>query len=83
MIQVTRLDGTEFFINAEFVQQVESRPDTHIVLVNGHSFIVTEPDHEVVDRIFKYRRRVSAGGAQAYLRVVDADAEQQRLQDRG
>lgn len=84
MIQVTRLDGTPFYVNAEFIQHVESRPDTHIVLVSGHSFIVKEPDAEVVERVFRYRRRIAApGGAQAYLRLVDADEDTRRAGDRG
>ena len=33
MIQVTRLDGSEFYVNAEFIITVESTPDTHIVMV--------------------------------------------------
>lgn len=60
MIQVTRLDGSEFYVNAEFIQSVESTPDTHIVLVNGYSYVVTETDAEVVERVLSYRRSVYA-----------------------
>lgn len=58
MIQVTRLDQSQFYLNAEYIQSVESTPDTHIVLVNGHSYVVTERDEEVVDRIMAYRRAI-------------------------
>ena len=58
MILVTRLDNSQLYLNAEFVQSVESTPDTHIVLINGHSYVVTEPDADVVDRIIAYRRLV-------------------------
>lgn len=74
MIRVTRLDQSEFYLNAEFIQSVESTPDTHIVLLNGHSYVVKESDHEVVDRILRYRRSVyGAGGpgAAPYLHVVE------------
>jgi flagellar protein FlbD len=71
MIRVTRLDQSEFYLNAEFIQSVESTPDTHIVLANGHSYVVKESDHEVVDRILRYRRSVYGGGAAPYLRVVE------------
>ncbi len=62
MILVTRLDGSRFYVNAELIQSVESRPDTHIVLVNGHSYIVRERDHEVVEEILAYRRSTYGGG---------------------
>ncbi|MFA7248994.1 MAG: flagellar FlbD family protein [Dehalococcoidia bacterium] len=62
MIQVTRLDQSHLYLNAEYIQSVESTPDTHIVLVNGHSYVVTESDEEVVDRIMRYRQAVYGGG---------------------
>lgn len=62
MIRVTRLDQSQFYLNAEYIQSVESTPDTHIVLVNGHSYVVTEPDDEVVSRILRYRQAVYGGG---------------------
>ncbi len=72
MIRVTRLDQSEFYLNAELIQSVESTPDTHIVLFNGHSYVVRESDDEVVDRIIRYRRSVYGGGAPApFLRVVE------------
>jgi flagellar protein FlbD len=53
---VTRLDGSELYVNAEFIQSVQSSPDTHIVLINGTSYVVKEPDEDVVARILEYRR---------------------------
>ena len=58
MIQVTRLDGSEIYVNAEFIQSVHSTPDTHVILINGTSYVVKEPDHEIVERIVAYRRSV-------------------------
>ncbi len=69
MIRVTRLDGSELYINAEFIQSVESSPDTHIVLVNGHSYVVTEPDTDVVEQVLKYRRDVYGPGPDSYGHV--------------
>lgn len=74
MILVTRLDKSELFVNADYIQSVESRPDTNITLINGHSYIVRETDHEVVSRIVAYRRAVAGGNASsplAYLHVVE------------
>lgn len=73
MIRVTRLDGSELYINAEFIQSVESTPDTHIVLVNGHSYVVTESDTDVVERVLEYRRDVYGPGPDSYghLKAVE------------
>ena len=79
MIRVTRLDGSELYLNAEFIQSVESTPDTHLVLLNGQSYVVTEPDAEIVERILAYRRSVygAAGGVSGttatHLRMVKGE----------
>lgn len=72
MILVTRLDGSELYINAEFIQSVQSTPDTHIVLINGSSYVVREPDRDVVDRILEYRRQIGTPtSGYGRLKVVD------------
>ncbi len=76
MIRVTRLDGTQFYVNAEFIQSVESTPDTHVVLLNGHSYVVREQDDEIVERIADYRRGAgSPGRPPLQLLVNDEEAE--------
>jgi len=59
MILVHRLDGAPFYLNAELVETVEATPDTVIVLVNGHRYIVKEQVEEVIARILTYRRSFS------------------------
>ena len=73
MILVTRLDRSEFYVNAEFIQSVESRPDTNITLINGHSYIVRESDTEVINRILQYRQQAygTASGPASFLHVVE------------
>lgn len=61
MILVHRLDGAPFYLNAELVETVEATPDTVIVLVNGHRYIVREPVDEVISRILNYRRFLFVG----------------------
>ncbi len=63
MIRMTRLDGTQFYVNAEFIQSVESTPDTHVVLLNGHSYVVQEQDEEIVERIVEYHRGAGPAGS--------------------
>ena len=62
MIRVTRLDGSVFYLNAEYIQTVESTPDTHIVLVTGISYVVQEKDFEIVEQVMAYRRAAYGRG---------------------
>ncbi len=61
MVLVHRLDGAPIYLNAELVELVEGTPDTVIVLVNGHRYVVKEPVEEVIARILSYRRFLIAG----------------------
>jgi flagellar protein FlbD len=73
---MTRLDGTQFYVNAEFIQSVESTPDTHVVLLNGHSYVVREPDEEIVERIVEYRQGASGGSRPPIALVVGTDDDE-------
>ena len=59
MIRLTRLNDTEFIINAEIIEFVEAIPDTIISLQSGKKVMVVEPVDEVVERIIEYKRRGS------------------------
>jgi flagellar protein FlbD len=56
MINVTRLDGSEVVVNAELIELIEAKPDTHLTLTNGRQLIVSEAADEVVARVIAYRR---------------------------
>jgi flagellar protein FlbD len=56
MIVVTRLDGSEFVLNAELIRTVERTPDTTIRLTSGESYMVREDMDEVVRRAIEYGR---------------------------
>lgn len=58
MIQVTRLNGTHFYVNAELIQTVESTPDTVISLGGGIKIIVHDSAEEVIQRIINYKKQV-------------------------
>ena len=58
MINVTSLNGTVFFINAEKIKAVERTPDTVITLTTGERFVVKEGIKEVIMRILEYQKRV-------------------------
>ena len=56
MIQLTRLDGEEFILNAELIKYVESRPDTFVTLTNGERLVVRETMADVVERTLRYQQ---------------------------
>jgi len=56
MIQLSRLDGEPFLLNAELVQYVEARPDTFITLTTGERLVVAEPMDEVLRRVMVYQQ---------------------------
>ena len=57
MIQLTRLDGEPFILNADLIRYVESRPDTFVTLTNGDRVVVGESMSEVVERAIDYQRQ--------------------------
>ncbi|MEL7238516.1 MAG: flagellar FlbD family protein [Planctomycetota bacterium] len=57
MIQLTRLNGSEFILNAEKIRTLEATPDTMIHCDGGEKFIVKEPLSEVVRRSIDFARR--------------------------
>ncbi len=56
MIEVTRLNGAKFYLNAELIQMIEQTPDTLITLVNEKKVVVLEPANIVAERIILYQR---------------------------
>ena len=56
MIQVTRLNGREFVVNAEMIRFVEATPDTVLTLVADEKVLVREPVDEVIRRVVAYQR---------------------------
>ncbi len=60
MIQLTRLNGKRFVLNAELIRTIEERPDTTVTLVNGDTVIVKEKMDEVVRRAIEYSRAIRA-----------------------
>ena len=58
MINLTKLNGTEFVVNAELIKTIESTPDTIITLINGDRLMVRETTRDVVERAIDFGRRL-------------------------
>ncbi len=57
MILLRRLNGTEFWLNAELIEQVESTPDTVITLTTGNNILVLDKRDAVIEKIVAYQRQ--------------------------
>lgn len=62
MILVTRLNGTQFYVNAELIQYVEPTPDTVITLTNNNKIIVKDSAQSVVEKIIEYQQKIHQAG---------------------
>jgi flagellar protein FlbD len=58
VIQVTRFNGTKYYLNAELIQTIETTPDTVITLTDGVKVVVHETAEQLVKEIIEYRRKI-------------------------
>jgi flagellar protein FlbD len=56
VIELTRLNGDRFILNADLIQYVETLPDTYITLTSGERVVVQETMDEVVALAVEYQR---------------------------
>ncbi len=62
MIEVTRLNGTLFFLNPDLIVMAESTPDTVIRLSHGEKLVVRESVDEIVQQFIDYKKQIMSGG---------------------
>ena len=67
MIQLTRLDKTELYINPDLLRSAEAVPDTMITLTTGERLYVSESLEEVRARFVAYQRAIRRERAQDVL----------------
>lgn len=58
MIDLTAMNNTEFVLNADHIEKIESVPETLITLTNGKKYIVLETVDEVKNKVIKYKNRI-------------------------
>ncbi len=59
MIKVTKLNGKSYFLNALYIETIESNPDTTIQLTNNKKYIVLESEQEVIQSIHNFYQSIS------------------------
>ena len=58
MIQVTRLNGKNYYINPHQIESIEIHPDTTLLMLSGKHVVVLEKVDEIINRIVEYRKRI-------------------------
>ncbi len=58
MIQLTKLNGQIFTLNALYIERIESFPDTTITLTSGRKYVVLDPADVVNERIVRFYQSV-------------------------
>lgn len=58
MIELTRLNGKAFSLNALYIETIESFPDTTITTTTGRKYVALEKEQEVRKRIVKFYQDV-------------------------
>ena len=56
MIRITKFDGREIVLNADWIQSVEETPDTLITLTTGFQLLVRNRADEVVKAFMEYKQ---------------------------
>ena len=59
MIELTRLNGKSFVLNAELIETIDSTPDTVITLTTEKKFVVSEDRQEVMQKVILYKRNIN------------------------
>ena len=60
MIEVTRLDGTVYYLNPHQIEYIERNPDTTLIMLSGKRLVVREDYQSLFSRIVDYRRLIGA-----------------------
>ena len=58
MVKITRLNGTEYYINPHQIESVEIHPDTTLLMLSGKHVVILEKVEELIDQIVEYRRKI-------------------------
>lgn len=54
MIKLTKMNGTECFLNHTLFELIEESPDTCITLSNGNRYLVLESGQQIQEKIISF-----------------------------
>lgn len=58
MIKLTRLNGSSYVLNCDYIETVEATPDTVITTIHGKKYICMEDVDTVIERVIRYRASI-------------------------
>jgi flagellar protein FlbD len=58
MIKLTKINGTECFLNHTLFEIIEESPDTCITMTNGNRYLVKESGEQIQERIISFNVEV-------------------------
>ena len=58
MIEVTRLNGSRLYINAEHIRSAEANPDTVVTFTDGSRMVLRETPAELAQKVVLYKGSV-------------------------
>ena len=61
MIDVTKMNGLEFTINADLIEVIEEVPDTVITLTTGKKIMVKESRLQIKNLVKSYKHEMFTG----------------------
>lgn len=61
MIEVTKINGDRYFINAETIDFIEELPDTTLTLASGKKVVVREAVVDIVAKVIEYKQKIYLG----------------------
>ena len=61
VIDVTKMNGLEFTINADLIEVIEEVPDTVITLTTGKKIMVKESRLQIKSLVKNYKREIFTG----------------------
>ncbi len=56
MIKLTRLNGSEFWVNQDRIEFLERTPETVVTLDDGKKITVKETPEELIEKVLQFRR---------------------------
>lgn len=59
MIKLTRLNGSEFWVNQDHIQFLERTPETVLSLADGKKLTVKETPEELIEKVLQFRSLVA------------------------
>jgi flagellar protein FlbD len=71
MIQLSKIGGTDCYLNHSLIELIEESPDTCITMSNGNRYLVLETGQQILEKIISFNVSVlqRAGKAERLMPV--------------